>query len=217
MGKYRVLIADDRPGLTERITAMLPNQFEVLASLQTTDRAPLRRAALKREPDVILIGTAVPNQDIFQTIQEIIRILPQARIVFNAIKDGGHPESYHEVASVLSACDLARAAACEAVAMAEAEQSDAAITAAGQKSPTPDGSPSGRLTDRENEVLGLLAAGYPMKRIAHRLGITYRTVTFHKYRMMEKLGIGTNAGLVTYALERNIFEHIEPDETAVAA
>ena len=139
------------------------------------------------------------------------------RIVFNAIKDGGRPESYHEVASVLSACDLARAAACEAAAITEDERSDAAITAAGQKSSTPDGSPSGGLTDRENEVLGLLAAGYPMKRIAHQLGITYRTVTFHKYRMMEKLGIGTNAGLVTYALERNIFENIEPDQAAAAA
>ena len=101
--------------------------------------------------------------------------------------------------------------------MTEGERSQAAITTAGQNSSTPDGSPSGRLTDRENEVLGLLAAGYPMKRIAHRLGITYRTVTFHKYRMMEKLGIGTNAGLVTYALERNIFANIGPNQTAAAA
>ena len=59
-------------------------------------------------------------------------------------------------------------------------------------------------TDREYEVLALLAAGHPMKQIAHRLGITYRTVTFHKYRMMEKLGIKTNAGLMTYALRGNL-------------
>jgi DNA-binding CsgD family transcriptional regulator len=52
------------------------------------------------------------------------------------------------------------------------------------------------LTGREYEVLALLAAGYPMKQIACRLGITYRTVTFHKYRMMERLGIRTNAGLI---------------------
>jgi len=62
MGKYRVLIADDRPGLTERITATLPNQFEVLASLKTTNRAPLCRTALKRKPDVVLIGTAAPTR-----------------------------------------------------------------------------------------------------------------------------------------------------------
>ena len=42
-----------------------------------------------------------------------------------------------------------------------------------------------------------------MKRIADRLGISYRTVAFHKYRMMERLGIKTNAGLLIYALKRN--------------
>src|SRR6266516_160883 len=46
-------------------------------------------------------------------------------------------------------------------------------------------------------------------RFAYRLGITYRTVTFHKYRMMERLGITTNAGLMSYALKRNISESFE--------
>ena len=59
-----------------------------------------------------------------------------------------------------------------------------------------------RLTSRQYEVLALLAAGYPMKAVAHRLGITYRTVTFHKYRTMQKLGITTNAGLIAYGLTR---------------
>jgi DNA-binding NarL/FixJ family response regulator len=57
------------------------------------------------------------------------------------------------------------------------------------------------LTSREREVLELLANGLAMKVIAHRLGITYRTVAFHKYKMMQRLGIRTNAGLTTYALQ----------------
>jgi DNA-binding NarL/FixJ family response regulator len=60
---------------------------------------------------------------------------------------------------------------------------------------------SQELSGREYEVLALLAAGYPMKEIAFRLGITYRTVTFHKYKMMERLGVSTNAGLIAYALK----------------
>jgi DNA-binding CsgD family transcriptional regulator len=59
---------------------------------------------------------------------------------------------------------------------------------------------------REYEVLALLTAGYPMKQIAYQLGITYRTVTFHKYRMMKRLGIKTNAGLVHYALRNGVVE-----------
>ena len=60
--------------------------------------------------------------------------------------------------------------------------------------------PRPELTTREREVLALLATGHAMKVIAHRLGITYRTVAFHKYKMMQRLGIRTNAGLTTYAL-----------------
>jgi DNA-binding NarL/FixJ family response regulator len=58
----------------------------------------------------------------------------------------------------------------------------------------------GRLTSRQYDVLALLAAGYPMKVVADRLGITYRTVTFHKYRTMQRLSISTNAGLIAHGL-----------------
>jgi DNA-binding NarL/FixJ family response regulator len=57
------------------------------------------------------------------------------------------------------------------------------------------------LSNRQHEVLALLAAGYPMKEVAYRLGITYRTATFHKYKMMERLGISSTAGLMSYALK----------------
>jgi DNA-binding CsgD family transcriptional regulator len=73
------------------------------------------------------------------------------------------------------------------------------------------------LTGREHEVLALLAVGYPMKQVAYRLGITYRTVTFHKYRMMQRLGIKTNAGLVHYALRNGILETGEPTANLAAA
>jgi len=62
------------------------------------------------------------------------------------------------------------------------------------------GSSSRTLTRRQYEVLALLAAGHPMKDVAYRLGITYRTVTFHKYTTMQRLGITTNAALIAYAL-----------------
>jgi len=67
--------------------------------------------------------------------------------------------------------------------------------------------PSQDLTRREYEVLALLAAGYPMKQVAYRLGITYRTVTFHKYRVMQRLAVRSNAGLLYYAVKNNIVEH----------
>jgi DNA-binding NarL/FixJ family response regulator len=61
-----------------------------------------------------------------------------------------------------------------------------------------------RLTTRQRDVLRLLAQGKTMKKIAETLGITLRTVAFHKYRMMKKLHFKSNAQTVRYAMHRGI-------------
>jgi len=60
------------------------------------------------------------------------------------------------------------------------------------------------LTDRQREVLQLLAEGRPMKEIADILNVSQRTVCFHKYRVMEELGITSNAELVQYAMRHGM-------------
>ena len=60
------------------------------------------------------------------------------------------------------------------------------------------------ITGRQNEILQLLAEGKAMKEIAGMLQIKPGTVAFHKYRMMESLGIKTNAALLDYAIRHNI-------------
>jgi DNA-binding NarL/FixJ family response regulator len=61
-----------------------------------------------------------------------------------------------------------------------------------------------RLTERQREVLQLLAEGKVMKEIATVLNMTTRTVAFHKYRIMEVLGAKSTADLVKYAVRNNI-------------
>lgn len=60
------------------------------------------------------------------------------------------------------------------------------------------------LSFRELEVLKLLVSGLPMKSVARRLGITPRTVAFHKYRAMKVLGLRGNAELVDYAIQHGL-------------
>ncbi len=60
------------------------------------------------------------------------------------------------------------------------------------------------LTKRQKEVLALLVQGNTMREVAAILKITPRTVAFHKYRIMEKLGISSNAELIRYAIRRKI-------------
>ena len=60
------------------------------------------------------------------------------------------------------------------------------------------------LTEREKEVLALLVQGNTMKEVGAILKITKRTVGFHKYRIMGKLEISSNAELIRYAIKRRI-------------
>jgi len=60
------------------------------------------------------------------------------------------------------------------------------------------------LTPRQREVVQLLAEGKSMKQAASVLHITPRTVAFHKYRVMERLGLNTSADLVRYAIRKRI-------------
>ena len=60
------------------------------------------------------------------------------------------------------------------------------------------------LTERQKEVLALLVKGNTMREVATILKITQRTVAFHKYRIMEKLEISSNAELIRYAIKHRI-------------
>jgi DNA-binding NarL/FixJ family response regulator len=60
------------------------------------------------------------------------------------------------------------------------------------------------LTERQVEILQMLAEGRSMKEIAYILQISFRTVRFHKYRIMQELNIGSNAELVQYAIKHSI-------------
>lgn len=67
--------------------------------------------------------------------------------------------------------------------------------------------PSG-LTARASEVLRLLVRGHSMKEVARRLGITARTVAFHKYKVMEANGLRTNADLLRFAVRCGLLDPV---------
>jgi len=225
--RVRVLIVDDHAPSTDRIKEMVAPNFEVVATVRAIGEQALR-LALELKPDVILINIAT-IKDRSQGVTEIIRQLPHTRVIFYQ-DEGGCRSCAAKVsshaASTLGRCGFAGSSPANcgfSVLPIDVElkpnnhRTPISGKASDCASQTPETPSSRELTDREYEVLALLAAGHPMKRIAYRLGITYRTVTFHKYRMMERLGITTNAGLMSYALKRNISERFENNETAIAA
>jgi DNA-binding NarL/FixJ family response regulator len=77
-------------------------------------------------------------------------------------------------------------------------------SASDKRSRRPKGDAAASLTPRQKEILQLLASGKAVKEIAALLGVSTRTVEFHKYKMMEALGLRTGAELVRFAFEHGI-------------
>jgi DNA-binding CsgD family transcriptional regulator len=164
------------------------------------------------DPKVLLVSVAALSQDSWKEIRKNIRKIPKARTAIHKeesadlllARDGMAPSAAYRVitsllvngkpansTSVLSDAGSPRSKS--AVSYAPTVSLDSPLNPFSQE-PTP----------RELEILGLLADGTPMKKIAYQLGITYRTVTFHKYRLMRRLSIRTNAALLRYAIKRGV-------------
>ena len=221
--RVRILIADDHAPPTDHIKEMVGPNFEIVATVREGSEQALSRA-LALKPDVILINIAVVIADCFETVKKIIEQLPRTRVIFHQNESGSCAAKVTlDSASILGRRSFARTSpagsAFSNAIPVELKPNGHCAEASHASHPTKTPSWSRELTGRECEVLTLLAAGDSMKRIAHRLDITYRTVTFHKYRMMERLGITTNADLMTYALTGNMsvrgFRHKEPATAAL--
>jgi DNA-binding NarL/FixJ family response regulator len=191
----KVIVATDRKGVPAAVRAMLTLEFDLVRVVYDADT--LLREALRLRPDLVVIEAELSLRDEFRATREIMRRLPDTKIIHHATDADA---STVGVAADDEAADEA-AAPCEQLAQAVrlAASQCPPLVPAPFALPASEGS-SAELTTREREVLALLATGHAMKVIAHRLGITYRTVAFHKYKMMQRLGIRTNAGLTTYAL-----------------
>jgi DNA-binding NarL/FixJ family response regulator len=187
----RVVVATDRTAVPAAVQGMLALQFDVVSVVYDADM--LLSEALRLEPDLVVVEAALSLRDEFRAAGEIMRRLPRTKIIHHAtaaesFSQDDQSESKRSDGKFSQALRLVGTAGRPA---ADAGEPPARIGA----------SPPAALTSREREVLELLARGVAMKVIAHRLGITYRTVAFHKYNMMQRLGIRTNAGLTTYALQ----------------
>jgi DNA-binding NarL/FixJ family response regulator len=190
----RVVIATDRTAVPAAVQAMLTLEFDAVSVVYDADT--LLSEALRLEPDLVVVEAALSLRDEFRATREIMRRLPHTKIIHHAT----HAEA-------LSQDDECEGEEPEPAFSQALRLAGAAASADAARAPAAASQNLG-LTSREREVLELLANGLAMKVIAHRLGITYRTVAFHKYKMMQRLGIRTNAGLTTYALQTGALKSV---------
>ena len=209
VGRPRLLLADDHDLILNALHHLLEREFTILRGV--TDGEALVAAALELRPDVVLCDVTMPRLSGFQATYQVRRQLPQVRFIFLTMHDD--PELAAEAFRAgASAYVLKSAPASELVRTVRTVLAGGSCPTTG-KPPADPQTAKRRITDlcqteklspREREVLQLVAAGRTMKEAAAALGITPRTVAFHKYRIMRQLSMRSSAELVQFAVKRRL-------------
>ena len=208
MNGPRVVLADDHALLLGAFEKLLAGECQIVG--QVSDGRALVAAAEQLRPDVIVLDISMPLLNGLEAGRQVKQMLRDVKLVFLTMNEDADlaAEAFRAGASGYL---LKRSAASElATAIHEVMRGGTYITPLMAKGLVgsllqPAGERQGHeLTPRQREVLQLLAEGRSMKEVASILELTPRTVAFHKYRMMEQLGVRTSAELVQYAVKNHI-------------
>ena len=208
----RVLIVDDHAVVRSGLRLLLDAEedIEPIGEAGSARDAVFQARALK--PDVILLDIVMPEQTGLDALPQLKRENPEANVLVLSMQD--EPRYVREAfAAGASGYVLKEAADTEVVAAvrevaaggryvnpelgARLVAADAEAVKLAEEDP---------LSDREREVLRLLALGHTNQEIAKELYISVRTAETHRAHIMQKLRLQTRADLVAYALERGLLE-----------
>ena len=210
MSKTTVLLADDHKIVLEGLKGILEDEYEIVGAV--SDGRELLEQAQKLNPDVIVADVGMPLLNGIDAVTQIRKSRPNAKVVFLTMhQDAMYAKEAFEAGALgfvlkHSAPSELKTAIEEAlrgntfISPAIAQELMHLYKADGQIQAGAFGS----LTMRQREVMQLLAEGKSAKEIAKLLHISTRTVEFHKYSMMEQLGIKTSAELVHFAIKHGI-------------
>ncbi len=208
MNRPRILIADDHKLLVEAFVSLLENDAEVVGKV-LNGRALLKEAP-RLKPDIIVLDISMPKLNGLEAGQQIKQMMPDVKLIFLTMHED--PDLAVEAFRLGASGYLLKSSAASELfrAVQEVSRGRAYVTpliAQGMLESFAEGTGPRRvskLTARQREVLQLLAEGNTMKEVASILNIPPRTVAFHKYRMMETLGLKSNTELLRLAIEERI-------------
>jgi DNA-binding NarL/FixJ family response regulator len=207
--RARLVIADDHVLLAEACTKLLEPEFEVVAVVNSGHA--LLEAGARLRPDVAIVDIAMPDLNGLDAGQQLKLLVPSIRLVFLTMNLDAQvaAEAFRRGAA---AYVVKNSASLELIAaIREALRGKSYLSPLITEDTVNFLLRSGksldrekRITSRQREVLHLLAEGMSMKQIASALHLKPGTVAFHKYRVMEHLGLRTNTELLQYAIKHHL-------------
>jgi DNA-binding NarL/FixJ family response regulator len=209
MRRTTILLADDHTMISAGIKRLLEPEYEVVGCVE--DGRTLVKRALDLKPDVLLVDVGMPLLNGLDAGRELKKLMPRIKIIFLTMNPD--PDVAREAFRIGASGYLLKHSKEEELlqavhsALREISYVTPQISHAMEESFIRDPSALGRpreLSGRQREVLQMLAEGQTMKEIGYVLNISRRTVRFHKYRVMEELGIKRDSELVQYAIKHSM-------------
>jgi len=207
-----VLLADDHRMVAEGLRNLLSAEFHLVGVVE--DGVALVEAARSLKPEVIVADITMPRLNGIDALARLRQDDPQVRVVFLTMhQDAAYARRALDAGA--SGYVLKHSAPAElSAAIWAALQGKTFVTPtlagellqARRPEAAPTADPVATITPRQRDVLRLLAEGRSAKQVATALGISTRTVEFHKYQMMETLGVRTNAELIHFAIKHGVVE-----------
>ena len=209
MSRPRLLIADDHTLVLEAFKTMLEPEYEVVGAV--ADGRSLVDAALRLTPDLIVADFYMPLLNGLDAARIILHELPAVKfVVLTMDQDPDLSASAfrmgvsgyllkNSAGAELKKCVAAVCSGRRYLTQAVARGCIADLLLLSEPPAAPDD-----LSEREREVLQLLAEGRPMKQVADILAISPRTVQFHKYRVMERFHLKSTAEVVQFAIHNRL-------------
>jgi two-component system response regulator NreC len=208
----RVLIVDDHAVVRAGLALLLNAQedFETVGEAGTAKDAVFEARSSK--PDVILLDVVLPGQSGLEVLPQLLQEQPEVKIVMLSMQDDPRyiREAFEAGASgyvLKEAADVELVAAIREVAQGgryvNPELGARLVSADTEERRRAEEDP---LSDREREVLRLLALGHTNQEIAEQLFISVRTAETHRAHIMQKLRLESRAELVRYALSAGLLE-----------
>jgi DNA-binding NarL/FixJ family response regulator len=210
--KIHVLIADDHAIVRQGLRQILSETEDLVVAGEAEDGADALRLARNQEWSVFLLDVSMPNRNGIDTLKQLKKEFPKLPVLILSM----HPEEQYAIRALKAGAAgyLTKQSAPEMLVTAIRQVAQGkkyvspsvAMQLADAISHDSERSPHETLSDREYQVLVMIAAGRTLTQIAEDLNLSVKTVSEYRKRLLEKMHLETNAELIHYGLRHGLVE-----------
>lgn len=217
MSKIRVLLADDHTIVRQGLRALLDSQEDIEVVGEAEDGRQAFEKTKELIPDIVIIDITMPNLNGIEATRQIKKLNPEIKVLVLTVHD--NEEYIHQILQAgASGYLLKESAVTDLVSAINAVKKGGIFLSPAiskvvvkdyirhAEEGTGDFDSLNILTNREREVLQLIAEGHTNREVAHLLKLSVKTVDVHRSHIMEKLNIHDVTGLVKYSIRKGLIK-----------